>query len=96
MRVRILCLVVLGLMVAPLGSWAAGPELDPYGGSSEQTSITIETDPIPSGHLTARPARSSAVATHPSEADHHPSMGDSSGSFFGTLFHWLSSLMPSV
>ena len=97
MRVRILCLVVLGLLiVAPVSSWAICSQIDPDGVFLNQTDFSFGAEP---GPVIDSTISSFALGRATTSADRHygGTYGNAiSKSLVASFLHWLADLMPSV
>jgi len=97
MRVRILCLVVLGLLiVAPVSSWAICSEIDPDGVCLNQTDFSFGAEPGPVIDSTTSSSRSGQARQAPTDITEEHSGNAISKSLVASFLHWLADLMPSV
>ena len=97
MRVRILCLVLLGLMMTPFAGSAKGSQQDPDGVFQDTAITTFGTEPLPTVDLNVLPSSS---IEQPTSAEPRPqqtySETEASGSLVDAFLHWLAALMQSV
>jgi len=97
MRVRILCLVVLGLVATPLAGWAKCAELDPYGGCLNEATVSFGADPSPILDPTAVVSNSTDTTLAATvRATENRDGSVVSESLVDAFLHWLIGLMPSV